>query len=219
MNEEKTVSYITTNTYQTLNTFTEKTKNVWIVFHGLGHLSRYFLEHFKGLNAVENYVIAPQAPSKYYQDKAYKYIGASWLTREHKDLEMQNVLAYVDTVYDTEFADKGNLQVNLFVLGFSQGVSIATRWLVARKIKCAVLILHSGSIPRSVQKEDINALVTSQTYLVYGTEDPFLTQEKLDSEEAYATTLFTDSLQVIAFKGKHVVDNKSIQAIAQSHTN
>lgn len=34
---EKKVKYTTTNTYETLNTLTNKTKNVWIVFHGIGY--------------------------------------------------------------------------------------------------------------------------------------------------------------------------------------
>ena len=92
MREEKTVSYTTTNTYQTLNTFTPKTEEIWMVCHGLGHLTKYFLNHFEKLDPEKHYIIAPQAPSKYYQDKRYKYIGASWLTRENTDIEIENVL-------------------------------------------------------------------------------------------------------------------------------
>ena len=76
MHPEKQVSYKTTNTYTTLNTFTEKTTTIWMVCHGLGYLSTYFIDHFKGLSPDANYIIAPQAPSKYYQDKSYTYIGA-----------------------------------------------------------------------------------------------------------------------------------------------
>ena len=67
---EKQVSYNTTNTYSTLNTLTDKTKNVWFVCHGIGYLSRYFLKYFDELNSDENYIIAPQAHSKYYLGSA-----------------------------------------------------------------------------------------------------------------------------------------------------
>jgi len=43
---EKEISYQSTNTYSTLNTLTSETKNVWIVFHGIGYLSRYFIQLF-----------------------------------------------------------------------------------------------------------------------------------------------------------------------------
>ena len=65
-NKEKTVSYTTQNTYLTQNKLGPKTKNVWLVFHGIGYLSRYFVKYFNGLDPEENYIIVPQAPSKYY---------------------------------------------------------------------------------------------------------------------------------------------------------
>jgi len=40
---EKEVSYNATNSYSTLNTLTDKTKNVWFVCHGIGYLSRYYM--------------------------------------------------------------------------------------------------------------------------------------------------------------------------------
>ena len=47
MSVEKKVIYTTSNTYSILNNLTEKTKNVWIVFHGLGYLSKYFINYFR----------------------------------------------------------------------------------------------------------------------------------------------------------------------------
>ncbi|HBY66843.1 MAG TPA: esterase, partial [Flavobacteriaceae bacterium] len=92
MANEKEVSYTSTNTYTTVNTLTPKTKNIWIAFHGLGYLSRYFAKYFKHLNPEENYIIIPQAPSKYYQGSNFKHVGASWLTKENTVAETKNVL-------------------------------------------------------------------------------------------------------------------------------
>ncbi len=63
---EKEIAYETTNTYSTLNHLTKRTKRVWFVCHGMGQLSDRFIKNFTSLNEVENYIIAPQAPSKYY---------------------------------------------------------------------------------------------------------------------------------------------------------
>lgn len=92
MSLTKNVNYETTNTYSTLNTLTQETKNVWIACHGIGFLSKFFISYFENLDPELNYVIAPQAPSKYYQTKAYKYVGASWLTKENREQEIENVL-------------------------------------------------------------------------------------------------------------------------------
>ena len=42
---QKTASYTSTNTYDTLNTLNDNTQNVWIVFHGIGYLSRFFISY------------------------------------------------------------------------------------------------------------------------------------------------------------------------------
>jgi predicted esterase len=150
MTPEKRVIYSSSNTYSILNNYTEKTKNVWIVFHGLGYLSKYFIKYFSKVNPEENYIIAPQAPSKYYQGKDFKHVGASWLTKVDTLEETKNIMEYIDKVYKTEI----NLTPkNLIVLGYSQGVSIATRWVASRKINCNHLILHSGGIPVELEPE------------------------------------------------------------------
>ncbi|HDZ15383.1 hypothetical protein LCGC14_0915190, partial [marine sediment metagenome] len=128
---ENTVTYTSTNSYTTLNTFTDTTKNVWIVLHGIGYLSRYFLKYFDGLSSDENYIIAPQAPSKYYLNTTYTHVGASWLTKEDTERETENVMAYLDAVMTMENLPEN---CNYIILGFSQGVSIATRWVAKRKI-------------------------------------------------------------------------------------
>src|SRR5690554_1805092 len=133
MGIEKRTFYTASNSYSTLNSYTPKTKNVWIVFHGMGYLSKYFINYFSDLDPDENYIIAPQAPSKYYQDKTFRRVGASWLTREDTEFETENILNYVDSVYKKEFQAA---VPNLFVLGYSQGVSIAARWVARRKIQC-----------------------------------------------------------------------------------
>ncbi len=153
---EKKVTYSTSNTYSVLNTFSEKTKNVWLIFHGMGYLSKYFIKYFSHLNPDENFIIAPQAPSKYYQGNDFKHVGASWLTKENTTEETNNVLTYVDEVFNTE-APK-NIS-NLIVLGYSQGVSIATRWVASRKVQCNHLLLHSGGIPEELSIKDFEYLV------------------------------------------------------------
>src|SRR5690606_20717142 len=114
--KEKQISYTSSNTYSTMNTLNERTKNVWIVFHGIGFLSRYFIKYFEGLPKDENYIIAPQAPSKYYLNKDFKHVGASWLTKEHTVLDTGNVLNYMDKLFASE---KIPAHCQLIVLGFS----------------------------------------------------------------------------------------------------
>lgn len=199
---QKEISYQTTNSYSTLNSLTERTKNVWIVFHGMGYLSRYFSRYFTQLNTDENYIIIPQAPSKYYIKPGFKHVGASWLTKENTLKETENIMSYIDAVLETETIPKN---VNLIIAGYSQGVSIATRYVSKRQINCSQLVLMSGGIPKELEPKDFEFL-NAKVKLVYGDEDEYLNAERISYEEARAKELFGEHLEIIPFEGKHVVN-------------
>ena len=207
MTTVKQIQYTTTNSYMTLNELGPKTKYLWLVFHGMGYLSKYFIRYFDGLDPEQHRIIAPQAPSKYYQDNTYKHVGASWLTREDTKQETKNVLAYVDAVYQAEFPS----HCNLIVLGYSQGVSIATRWLAHSKVSCQRLILHSGGIPTELRADQFDFLPKEcPVDYVYGTDDPYINEARVELESAKGTTLFGDRLSLHAFEGAHEVNRAFI---------
>src|SRR5690606_3201577 len=204
MSLEKEASYRATNTYSTLNTLTEKTKNICVVFHGMGYLSKYFIKYFSEMDAEENYIIAPQAPSKYYQGKNFKHVGASWLTRENTIADTHNILNYVDAVVEKELPD---FKANLIVLGYSQGVSIATRWVASRNIQCDKLILHSGGIPSKLKNQDFEFLKSSaQVIYLYRNKDEYITEARETEEKLKCSKLFQSRLKIEVFEGIHEVN-------------
>lgn len=201
---EKRVTYTSSASYTTLNTLSESTKNIWLVFHGMGYLSKYFIRYFSELNAEENYIIAPQAPSKYYQGPDFKHVGASWLTREDTINETKNVLTYVDTVWTEENLPQ---HLNFIILGYSQGVSIATRWMTSRQIQCDQLVLHSGGIPKELIPEDFTYLdKKARVTFLYGANDQYINETRKTEETLKATSLFGDRLDVQVFEGGHEVN-------------
>jgi len=201
-NTEKTVTYTTDNTYLTQNELTSKTKNVWLVFHGIGYLSRYFVTYFNGLNAEENYIIVPQAPSKYYLKNDYKYVGASWLTKENTSTEVKNVLNYIDAVLEAENLPE---DINLMLFGFSQGVSVATRWLASKKVNCKLVALYAGGIPNELTVDDFEFMDYDATTikLIYGDQDEYLTPDRLKGEKIKVEKLFRGNAETITFNGGH----------------
>jgi predicted esterase len=207
--EEKEISYTTTNTYATLNTLNKSTKNVWFVCHGMGYLSRYFLKYFKGLNPNENYIIAPQASSKYYLKSDFKHVGASWLTKENTTKETENVMRNFDAIFKAE--DIPN-HLNLIIFGYSQGVSVALRYVAKRQLKCHQLVLHSGGIPEELSPKDFNFL-TAKVHLICGTNDAYVTQERLKHQTKRAKDLFKNQLNITLFEGKHEVNVKLINGL------
>lgn len=208
--KEKEISYTTTNSYSTLNTLTKATKNVWLVCHGMGYLSRYFLKYFKGLDADENYIIAPQASSKYYLDSKFKRVGASWLTKENTVKDTVNILQYFDAIFDTENIPSS---VNIIVFGYSQGVSIATRYVAKRQLQCSKLILHSGGIPNELETKDFD-FFKGEVHFIYGKDDHYLNEERIKHETDKAHKLFGDATTIIPFDGVHEVNTEIINKLA-----
>jgi len=205
---QKEIFYTTTNSYSTLNTLTPKTKNVWFVCHGMNYLSRYFLKYFDELNVEENYIIAPQAQSKFYLAPKFRHVGASWLTKENTLKETENVMRYFDAVFVAENIPEN---INLIILGYSQGVSVAMRYISKREIQCSQLILLSGGIPKELVKSDFEYLkVIPIVSLVYGTQDEYLNTERMEYEKGRIKELFGNSVKIIQFEGKHEVKKQII---------
>ncbi len=206
---EKEISYTINNTYSTLNKFTKNTKTVWFVFHGLGFLSRYFIQYFDSLNTEENYIIAPQAQAKHYLNGKYTHSGACWLTKENTTFEIENVMAYINQVYANENITKS---INFKVLGFSQGVSIATRWVAKNNIKCDALYLYAGKIPREFTADDFKDIPTIK--LIVGNKDEYITDAIMAAEKAYTKALFSNRIEYFVFDGTHVMDKKIITSLS-----
>tara|TARA_R110001583_G_scaffold172910_1_gene326714 strand:+ start:3549 stop:4196 length:648 start_codon:yes stop_codon:yes gene_type:complete len=208
---EKEISFQTTNTYSTLNTFTSNTKNIWFVCHGMGYLSRYFLRYFDELPSEENYIIAPQAPSKYYISPRFKHVGASWLTKEHTLKEAENIMQYFDAIFESEHILQGK---NLIVLGYSQGVSVALRYIAKKQLQCSHIAVLSGGIPKELVPSDFSFLnKNTKVFLIYGNNDEYMDDERIHSEKNRAIELFGNAVTIIPFDGKHEVKKEMINQI------
>ncbi|MFT4830923.1 MAG: putative esterase [Psychroserpens sp.] len=209
---EKLVTYTISNSYSTLNELSGKTKRVWMVFHGMGHLSTYFIRYFNELNAKENYIIAPQAQSKYYLNDSYNHVGASWLTKNNTEEGIDNVLHYIDAVYGMEKIPE---HCELIVLGFSQGVSIATRWIAKRKIQCNHLVLYAGSLPNELNELDFSHLIMNEVKVTFivGDKDPYVSPERKQSEATKIKRLFHDKVNEINFQGGHELKKEIINSL------
>ncbi|MCB0447168.1 MAG: esterase [Gelidibacter sp.] len=210
--KEKEISYQTTNSYSTSNSLTKDTKNVWFVCHGMGYLSRYFLKYFDGLDANENYVIAPQAQSKYYIPPKFKHVGASWLTKENTLKESNNVMQYFDAVFE---AEKLPQDKSLIVLGYSQGVSVALRYVAKRQLQCSQIVILSGGIPKELVADDFNFLNTAtKVTMMFGINDEYLDEDRIHSEKNRAFELFGHcDLVIVPFDGKHEVRKELINTL------
>jgi predicted esterase len=211
----KTVRYEHQNTYDILNPITPQTENIWICFHGLGYLASFFKRYFTRLEASKNAVIVLQAPSKFYLGLDFKHVGASWLTRVDTPQEMDNNLRYIDQVLKQEciYADR-----RLVLLGYSQGVSIATRFFEQYQHNIKALIMHSGSIPEELNEQTALHFRTFCNRFIHiaGLRDEYLNDEVINREKNKITMLFGTACEIHNPDIKHEVAVTLLEEIAQT---
>ena len=184
---------------------------VWVVLHGYGQLSGYFIQKFEVLHELGHCIIAPEALSRFYLSGFHGRVGATWMTREDRENDIENYLKYLNTVFDHEIKNKN---VNLNILGFSQGAATASRWVTQSKISFKKLVLWAGIFPPDMDiMQSKTRLEDKQVFLTYGTLDKFITHEKLQ-EQKDITTLLGVKPSVITFKGEHEIDSATLLRIA-----
>lgn len=204
--------------YFKLGEIKASTKKVWFVLHGYGQLAEYFLRKFKSLEQGQVCVIAPEGLSRFYLEDVNKRsqggsqrVGATWMTRENRLMDIENYLTYLHTVYENEIAGRTDLEIT--ILGFSQGAATASRWALENRIHFNRLILWAGIFPEDMDFQRGHEVLSSkQVQLVYGTQDPFINDERL----VHMQTL-TDKLKVNAtvttFHGAHEIDEPTLLSL------
>lgn len=193
--------------YYTLGSFTEQTRHVWFCLHGFGQLASYFSRKFTDLVDEQTVIVVPEGLSRLYLDNTYTRIGASWLTREDRDVEIGDFTSYLNSLYDHLLAGYSRETLHITVLGFSQGASTACRWLGDGHSQVDRLILWAGFFPDGLTELiDPSRLAHVETHYVYGTDDEYLRQ--LPDPAGYIARLKTDipSLRITSFVGGHRVE-------------
>lgn len=204
--------------YFKLGNITPETKQVWFVLHGYGQLAKYFINKFKGLIEHDICVIAPEGLSRFYmEDVATRSqtgnnrVGATWMTRENRLMDIDNYITYLDSVYSLELKNYPNIPVT--VLGFSQGAATVSRWVLHRSISFSKLILWAGIFPDDMDFEKgKEVLMEKDVRLVYGKNDPFLTEARVLEMKRLAEKTGVTSAPII-FDGAHELHESTLLAL------
>ena len=196
--------------YYTVGSLNEHTRQVWFVLHGYGQLAQYFIKKFMALPQESIFVVAPEGLSRFYLDGVSGRVGASWITRENKENEVSDYLAYLNDLYDNILNNKDLGNIEVVVFGFSQGTATALRWLNDGHIGCHHLVLWAGyfanGITDLITPEKLAAVPVS---VVYGTQDEYLVQIDLKKFEADIRTNAPHAT-ITTFEGKHTIDTDTL---------
>ena len=142
--------------YYTRGPLDESVSQVWIVCHGFAQLAGRFMRHFAALDDGTRLIVAPEALNRFYVEQKPgphgpdSKVGATWMTREDRLTEIEDYVAYLDTLSDEIFRIVPREKVSLTVLGFSQGVATVVRWAVHGHTRPDHLILWAERLPPEI---------------------------------------------------------------------
>ena len=202
--------------YFTLGNLSSHTRKIWFVLHGYGQLAQYFIRKFKVLNNGENFVIAPEGLSRFYQQGFDGRVGATWMTRENRLMDIENYLSYLNALYHHIVPQKFDRK-DVILLGFSQGAATASRWAFQRDRNFQTLILWSGIFPPDpdlpTARENLKAM---EVINIYGEKDPFLNAAKMEEMRNIAHALHTEP-RYLQFAGGHDIDEPLLKKLMDSY--
>jgi len=201
--------------YYQLGELSAATRRVWFVAHGYGQLATYFIRHFALLTQADPtlVVVAPEGLSKFYLTGNSGRIGASWMTREDRLTEIEDYVSYLNQLAESTLA-LCSPDVEITVLGFSQGGATVSRWLSRAQFRPTRLILWAGRFPPDMEFEVATHLLNQLPLtVVCGDEDPYVSAEAFE-EQLQLLRSFGVEPEVIRFAGKHELNASVLQQLA-----
>jgi len=193
-------------------------RDVWIVIHGYKQLARRFLRRFEPIAAPGRRIVAPEALSRFYASAEpgrhgpASVVGASWMTREDRLVEIRDYVAYLDRVAEAVVPPEARVTV----LGFSQGTATAARWAVLGDVRVARLVLWAGYVPHDWDlPRAAEVFSEAELLLVRGDADPGLTEE-LAAAELRALESGRIPHRTVTYAGGHDIHRATLESLAGS---
>ena len=202
---KKQISIPKTHKYSQLGEFSEKTNTVWIVLHGYGMLSEFFIKKFECILNEKTVVIAPEGSNRFYLNNNYSRVGASWMTKVDKEKDIEDNISFIETLYTKIVDDIGHNNFKLKTLGFSQGGATLVRWIMSSSLKVDSLILWGSDIPKdSLITQNKSRWSSMNIKIVIGKKDEYISDENkkkvIDAVNAYGL-----SYKLIEYDGPHKI--------------
>ena len=211
---KKNISLSKTYKYSQLGNCSKKTETIWIVLHGYGMLSEYFIKKFECISNDHTVIIAPEGSNRFYLANNYARVGASWMTKLDKEIDIEENISFLNTLYNKIITEIGHTNFKLKTLGFSQGGPTLTRWIMSNTYPVDTLILWGSDIPKDTLLID-NMLRwdTFNIKLVIGKKDEYIDKEN-KKRVINLINSFGIKYELIEYDGNHKIIEEELVKIA-----
>lgn len=185
---------------------------VWFALHGYGQLATRFIDGFAGTVPADSCIVAPEGLSRFYRDPPQgdgshlQRVGATWMTRESRESEIADAVRWLDVVHADVMAARAGPAPACGVLGFSQGVATAMRWVASGAVKPDVFVAWAGGLASDVQHDLFERKVAgADVVLVAGDQDRFAPAEARTAVSA-GMRRYHPAPRELTFSGAHHLD-------------
>jgi predicted esterase len=179
---------------------------IWFVLHGYSMLAAGFLTWFAPVAEPGRLLVAPEGLSRaYFEENGVRRVGASWMTREDRETEIEDYLRYLDRLAERiRLSVAGEPRVE--VHGFSQGAATAARWVALGGIRADRLVLWGERVPPDLPLDRCgDRLARAGLTLVAGTRDRQVSEADLEQERVRLAGHGIEPV-ILRFEGGHRVD-------------
>ncbi|MEM7306417.1 MAG: hypothetical protein AAF682_07100 [Planctomycetota bacterium] len=187
---------------------------LWYVVHGYGQLSAEFLPLFAPIATPRRRLVAPEGLSRYYRDGSSGTVGASWMTREARDSEVEDYVSYLDALHAKVAAELTGTP-RITVLGFSQGAATVGRWVGMGAVRPERLLIWGGLLPHDLDLAACRGrLAECGLAYIVGERDHWVTPERLAAERARVEEAGLE-FRLTTFAGGHRLDDGTLEGVAE----
>ena len=202
--------------YYQIGTASKSISKIFIVLHGYAMLSEFFIQKFKNLDDGNTLIIAPEALNRFYIDSNYGRVGASWMTKEERESDIEENIEYLNSLIKTVCDEIGHYNFKMNILGFSQGGATACRWIFSSKMKVDNLILWAGDIPKDTMIEKNKSKWNSfNTHIVMGKQD-HLINDKMKAKFLKLILDYKLDYKLTEYQGDHRIFPDIMLKLARS---
>jgi predicted esterase len=202
--------------YFTIGNLNQHTKIIWVVLHGYGFLADHFIQWFKILSDDNTLIIAPEALSRAYISGTRGKVGASWMTKEDRLVEIQDYVNYLNNLIG-RLTDESVAKPEINCIGFSQGVATACRWVASDKIPIRKLILWAGSPPFDTDYMQSTNMVNAEILMCFGSKDKYIPEGKVKEIEKFFQQLNQLKITITHFEGGHEINKDVLKKIFRKY--
>lgn len=188
----------------------QRTQTLVYVLHGYGQLAEYFIRKVKDILPETVTFVAPEGMHRFYLNGTSGRVGASWMTKEARELDIRENTEMLDRLH-ARLLDEFQPE-KVIVIGFSQGGATAARWMANGNSTADAFVSWASVFPPDVAFPTSTDEKAGNHVFVVGDEDPYFdAQAVAETSEAYRQLGF----EIVRFNGGHDLDAQLIQQLIE----